>query len=216
MRPLRIPATWSNLRRLSSSLPWKRPGSSTPQCAVTGRPGHTGQTSPAASSQTVMTRSITGAPCAANSSQPLLRRPIVEMCCLASVSSAKGLGPASGVLPAEKARKRPLPMSFRSASAMMLRTELCVQINSTLNDRSGTTQTFAQQQPDVFAVSVTLDSDGPQQDDAGNSFAPQLPVVSAPTGPTASLPNNGMDPSERKLSQAMPCGSVTQYLSDLA
>ena len=99
---------------------------------------------------------------------------------------------------------------------MMLRTELCVQINSTLNDRSGTTQTFAQQQPDSFEVSVTLDSDGPQQDEARDSSLPQLVVASAAPALTASLPNNGIVPSERKLSQAMPCGSVTQYLSDLA
>ena len=41
--------------------------------AVIGVPNHTGQASPAALSQTVMTRSISGAPGAANSSQDLLR-----------------------------------------------------------------------------------------------------------------------------------------------
>ena len=41
-----------------------------PQCAVIGWPGHTGQLSPAALSQTVKTKSITGAPGAANSSHP--------------------------------------------------------------------------------------------------------------------------------------------------
>jgi hypothetical protein len=44
-------------------------GSGTPQCAVIGCPGHTGQTSLAALSQTVKTKSRAGAPGSANSSQ---------------------------------------------------------------------------------------------------------------------------------------------------
>jgi hypothetical protein len=40
-------------------------------------PGHIGQTSPAAWSQTVKTKSITGAPRSANSGQLLLRNPSV-------------------------------------------------------------------------------------------------------------------------------------------
>ena len=48
-----------------------------PQWAVIGRPGQTGQVSPAASSQTVIMRSIFGAPEAANSSQLLERSPSV-------------------------------------------------------------------------------------------------------------------------------------------
>ena len=40
-----------------------------PQCAVIGLPGQIGQTSPAAWSQTVNTKSIFGAPGLANSSQ---------------------------------------------------------------------------------------------------------------------------------------------------
>jgi hypothetical protein len=42
-----------------------------PQCAVIGCPGHTGQLSPAALSQTVKTKSITGASGTANSCQIL-------------------------------------------------------------------------------------------------------------------------------------------------
>jgi len=47
---------------------------SEPQCAVIGWPGQKGQTSPAALSHTVITKSSAGAPGAANSSQLLLRR----------------------------------------------------------------------------------------------------------------------------------------------
>ena len=55
-------------------------GSGTPQCAVIGWPGHNGQTSFAALSQTVKTKSIFGASGFANSSQLLLRKPAVERC----------------------------------------------------------------------------------------------------------------------------------------
>ena len=48
-----------------------------PQCAVIGWPGQTGQASPAALSQTVKTKSITGASGAANSSQLFERKPSV-------------------------------------------------------------------------------------------------------------------------------------------
>ena len=48
-----------------------------PNAPIIGWPGQTGQTSPAALSQTVNTKSSVGAPGAANSSQLLLRRPSV-------------------------------------------------------------------------------------------------------------------------------------------
>jgi hypothetical protein len=48
-----------------------------PQCAVIGWPGHGGQTSLAALSQTVITKSITGESWSANPSQLLERRPSV-------------------------------------------------------------------------------------------------------------------------------------------
>ncbi len=48
-----------------------------PQCAVIGWPGHTGQLSPAALSQTVKTKSITGASGEANSCQLFERMPSV-------------------------------------------------------------------------------------------------------------------------------------------
>ena len=52
-------------------------GSSMPQWAVIGWPGQTGQASAAAVSQTVKTKSITGAPGAAYSSQLFDRKPSI-------------------------------------------------------------------------------------------------------------------------------------------
>ncbi len=54
-----------NAAVFSRSLPVTAAGSATPQCAVIGWPGQTGQTSPAALSQTVMTKSSGAAPGAA-------------------------------------------------------------------------------------------------------------------------------------------------------
>ena len=53
-------------------------------------PGQTGHTSPAASSHTVITKSSRGPPAAANSSQFLLRAPVVGMCCCSRNSSTRG------------------------------------------------------------------------------------------------------------------------------
>ena len=64
-------------RSFSMSVPSTAAGSSMPQCAVIGCPGQSGQVSPAALSQTVKTKSITGAPGAANSSQLFERKPSV-------------------------------------------------------------------------------------------------------------------------------------------
>ena len=66
-------------RCISSAVPCTAAGSGTPQCAVMGCPGHTGQTSFAALSQTVKTKSSGGAPGCANSSQLLLRGPLAGM-----------------------------------------------------------------------------------------------------------------------------------------
>src|SRR5258708_2282795 len=63
----------------SSGLPTPG-GSGTLQCADIGWPGHTGQTSLAALSQTVKTKSRFGAPGLANSSQLLLRKPELGRC----------------------------------------------------------------------------------------------------------------------------------------
>src|ERR1700739_3257571 len=67
-----------------SREPFTAAGSGTPQCAVMGWPGQTGHTSLAALSQTVKTKSSFGAPCFANSSQSLLRRPFIDMRATAS------------------------------------------------------------------------------------------------------------------------------------
>ena len=66
-----------NAAAISASSPSTAAGSGTPQCAVIGWPGQTGQTSFAALSQTVNTKSSGGAPGAANSSQLLERKPSV-------------------------------------------------------------------------------------------------------------------------------------------
>src|SRR5262245_29014293 len=51
----------TNARSLSISLPSTAAASSTPQCVEIGRPGQSGHVSPAAASQTVMTKSRFGA-----------------------------------------------------------------------------------------------------------------------------------------------------------
>ncbi len=66
---LRYLAACTKARSFSMSEPSTAAGSSMPQCAVAGCPGHNGQASPAALSQTVKMKSISGAPGRANSSQ---------------------------------------------------------------------------------------------------------------------------------------------------
>ena len=73
MRRRKVSAASVNALRFCSSVPSTAAGSGTPQCADIGRPGHSGQTSPAALSQTVKMKSSSGAPGTANSSQFLLR-----------------------------------------------------------------------------------------------------------------------------------------------
>src|SRR5260221_6014678 len=109
-----------------SSVPAAAAGSGTPQCAVTGLPGHTGQVSPAAWSQTVKTKSMTGASARANSSQDLLRACGSGMRSLSSSWSVSGCTSPLGKEPALWPRKRPRPQWLISASARMLRAELPV------------------------------------------------------------------------------------------
>ena len=96
-----------------SSLPTKAAGSSMPQCAVIGWPGQTGQTSAAALSQTVNTKSSSGASGLVNSSQLFERNPSVLKFSCCSSRSATGLTRPVGWLPAEYAWKRPLPRRLR-------------------------------------------------------------------------------------------------------
>jgi hypothetical protein len=121
-----------NALRRSISVPSTAAGSGTPQCAVIGLPGHTGQTSPAAWSQTVNTKSITGASGRTNSSQLLLRSPSVRKPSFSSSSTASGCTLPLGKLPALKPLKRPFPQCSTSTSARVLRAELPVQRNRTL------------------------------------------------------------------------------------
>ena len=58
----------------SAGLPVAATGSGTPQCAVIGWPGQTGQSSAAALSQTVKTKSKCGAPNEVNSSHDFERK----------------------------------------------------------------------------------------------------------------------------------------------
>jgi hypothetical protein len=103
--------------------------------SVNGRgvgPGHSGQVSLAALSQTVNTKSILGAPGRVNSSQLLLRRPLAGIPARASSLSASGRTVPEGCLPALKAVKAGLPLKLRMASAMIERAEFPVHRNSTL------------------------------------------------------------------------------------
>ena len=77
MRFLRYRNAATNAASFSMSVPWTAAGSSMPQWALMGCPGHTGQVSPAALSQTVKTKSITGASGLANSSQLFERMPSI-------------------------------------------------------------------------------------------------------------------------------------------
>ena len=73
-----------------------------------------------------------GAPSPANSSQLFGAKPVVSKPCSRRTSSAIGWTAPFGKLPAEKARKRPPPARFSSASARIERAELPVQRNRTL------------------------------------------------------------------------------------
>ena len=73
-----------------------------PQWAVIGWPGQTGQASLAASSQRVKTKSIVGAPGAANSSQLFERRPSVGYSSLSSTFMREGIDGALGMAAGRK------------------------------------------------------------------------------------------------------------------
>jgi len=118
--------------RCSSSGPSNAAGSATPRCAVTGRPGQIGQTSLAALSQTVKTKSRAGAPARSNSLQLFDRSPEMSWPRAFSTSSAIGWTLPWGWLPALYARILFSPSRFRMASARMLRAEFPVQRNSAL------------------------------------------------------------------------------------
>ena len=120
-----------NARSTSASPPRTAAGSGTPQCAVIGCPGQTGQTSFAALSQTVKTKSSFGAPGKENSSHVLLRNPSVGKCAISSCLKDSGRTLPVGRLPALWAVKFGWPLKLRIASAMMERAEFPVQRNKT-------------------------------------------------------------------------------------
>ena len=90
IRRSRIENASRKARSISSGVPFTAAGSGIPQCAVIGCPGQNGQTSLAALSQTVKTKSIFGASAPANSSQDLLRSPAIEISASSSCLSASG------------------------------------------------------------------------------------------------------------------------------
>src|ERR1700681_3644182 len=114
------------------SLPAASAGSSTPQCAVIGGPGQTGQDSLAALSQTVKTKSITGASGPANSCQLFERKLSVGESRLLSTLIANGFTVPFGWLPAEKLRKYWRPSLRRIDSARIERALLPVHRKRTL------------------------------------------------------------------------------------
>jgi len=132
MRRSNVEKASRNARSICSGVPVAAAGSGTPQCAVTGWPGQTGQTSFAALSHTVKTKSIFGAVGFANSSQLLLRKSTVGSFAVSSIFSALGFTRPAGWLPALYAIKFGFPFWLRMASARIERAELPVQRNKTL------------------------------------------------------------------------------------
>ena len=103
-----------------------------PQCAVIGWPGHSGQASPAALSQTVKTKSSCGAPGAANSAQDFERSADDVVVELAQQIERARIDLSFGLAAGVKARNFPRPARLRIASAMIERAELPVQRKRTL------------------------------------------------------------------------------------
>src|SRR6266404_1121542 len=134
-KPIRRSSTTNasrNALSICSGVPVTTAGSGTPQCAVIGWPGQTGQISFAALSQTVKTKFIFGESGFANSSQLLLCKPAVGSFAASSVFSATGFTRPAGWLPALYAAKFGLPREFRITSARIERAEFPVHRNKTL------------------------------------------------------------------------------------
>ena len=123
----------ANAVRRATSVPTIDEGSGKPQCAVTGWPGHTGQTSAAALSQTVNTKSSLGASRRENSSHDFERNPSVGYLSWFNRSSAKGCTWPLGMLPALYSLNLPALKWLTTVSAMIERAELCVHRNKMLN-----------------------------------------------------------------------------------
>src|SRR5262249_1304030 len=115
-----------NASAISAGEPLASAGSGMPQCAVIGWPGHTGQISPAALSQTVKAKSSGGAPGFANSFHDFERKPDVSEPRLCNSWIVCRFPRALGWVPGVEAWNLPAPSLFRMASAMIERAELPV------------------------------------------------------------------------------------------
>src|SRR5215469_7807996 len=113
-----------NARSTSAPEPGVFPGSRRPQCAVTGGPGHTGQASCAALSHRVNTKFITAAPGFANSSQLLLRSPLIDNPAASSCLNAYGFRYPAGWLPALNTKFITAAPGFANSSQLLLRSPL--------------------------------------------------------------------------------------------
>ena len=97
---------------------------------------------------------------------------------------------------------------------MMLRAELPVHRNSTLKDlaihecllaRGTSSRSSARLAAGLIAIGADFDTGVQQADSSCSAGSARL-----------SSPNTGTESSVWNVSQAMPCGSVTQYLSERA
>src|SRR5687767_5910691 len=105
------------------------------QSAWSGAPGQMGQVSPAAASQTVITRSSGGASGAAKASQLLLVSPAVSWPSSRNIRIASGCTAPLGRLPAENTTYAPRPSRVSRHSARMLLAELPVHRKRTRQGR---------------------------------------------------------------------------------
>ena len=129
----RIKNASRNARSTSASLPRTAAGSGTPQWAVMGCPGHTGQTSLAALSQTVKTKSSLGGAGQGEFVPGLAAQTAGRQ--MRHFELPQGL--RSNRFPKDDFRRcKPVklgwPLKFRMASAMIERAELPVHRNKTL------------------------------------------------------------------------------------
>ena len=130
------------------------------------------------------------------------------------------------MLPSLNALNRPRPTArlFRYASAMMLRAELCVHKNRTLNTRSSPVMSLpasSRRAVSWYVQPKEAVRDQPQQAFASAVLRVSCAAAGIQQAPVAvsvlarvSSPNVSMASRVRYVSHATPCGSVTQYLSD--
>lgn len=128
MRVRMIARVWSKAASICSALPSISDGSTSPQCDLIAGPKNTGQASPAALSQTVMTKSGDSSAC---TSLDLLKSPSVAMSARCRACRLSGFTSPLGWLPALNACMPAGARWLNSASDKMLRQLLAVQRNRT-------------------------------------------------------------------------------------